>query len=512
MKYKVEQEQQLITEILSFADSPLDYVKFVFPWGQQGTPLEKHTGPKGWQRELFEEVEHQAISNQSLMDMKLDPKMLQSARSSGRGIGKSAGVGMLAHWMCSTHLGATTIVTANTEAQLRTRTWPEVGKWNTLAINSHWWEFSATALRPAPWFSKFVSEQLKIDPSYWYAQAQNWSEENPDAFAGAHNMAGLMLIFDEASGIPAPIWSVSEGFFIEPSKHRYWLVFGNGRRNTGEFFEAFHKNRNFWNPKSIDARTVEGTDQAVYQKIIDQYGEDSDVARVEVYGQFPLQGIDQFISRGLVLEAQNREVVPDPGAPLIMGVDCARQGADRSVIRWRQGRDAKSIPPWVSPGRTDVMTLANKVAEWIDKTKPDAVFIDEGGVGGGVVDILNSRGYKVTGVDFGSTRGVDTRRHFNKRVKMWDDMANWLERGAIDDSPTLRDDLVNLTYDHRGDSSQLWLETKKDMKKRGLASTDDGDSLALTFAEKVPRRDLQVSRLRFGAKSQIAIGVDDDIF
>ena len=116
--------------------------------------------------------------------------------------------------MLSTRLGATIIVTANTEQQLRSRTWAELGKWMTLSINSHWFHKTATTVKPAPWFQEALERDLKIDTGYYYAQAQLWSEENPDAFAGIHSSYGVCLIMDEASGIPAPIYSVSEGFFL----------------------------------------------------------------------------------------------------------------------------------------------------------------------------------------------------------------------------------------------------------------------------------------------------------
>lgn len=509
MKYRLDQEQKLLTQILSLADSPLDYALYVYPWGQKGTPLENVKAPRGWQREILEDVERQVKENRNKIALDLDPQMLREATVSGRGIGKSALVSMLNRWHIDTHLGATAIVTANTEQQLRTRTWPELGKWNTMAINAHWWEHSATALRPAKWYAEMVADQLKIDPAYWYANAQTWSEENPDAFAGAHNMQGIMVTFDEASGIHSKIWDVTEGFFTEPILHRYWLVFSNGRRNTGSFFECFHRNRNFWRTRNIDAREVEGTDSKVYEKIIAQYGQDSDQARVEVYGQFPRQGDDQFIPRSVVREAMSREILPDRGAPLVMGVDPARYGDDRFIIRFRHGRDARTIPPVVRTGNLSTVEAANLVAEWIDKVDPDAVNIDEGGVGGGVVDILQARGYRVEGFNFGS-KSDNPDRYFNLRCQMWDAMAEWLTRGAIDRSEALETDLTNVTYKHIGDSSRLWLETKDEMKKRGLASPDDGDALALTFARPVPRRDL---RSRRGAHRQrVAAGAGDDVF
>ena len=105
---------------------------------------------------------------------------------------------------------------------------------------------------------------------------------------------------DEASGIPAPIYSVSEGFFSEPTPNRYWFTFSNPRRNTGPFYDSFNSKRSFWINKQIDSRTVEGTDQKLFQTMIEQYGEDSTVARVEVMGEFPSADDDTVIPMELI--------------------------------------------------------------------------------------------------------------------------------------------------------------------------------------------------------------------
>jgi hypothetical protein len=183
----------------------------------------------------------------------LPPIMFRKATVSGRGPGKSALVAWLTWWFRSCVLGSTTIVTANTEAQLKTRTFAEITKWNTLAINGHWFETSVLSVKPAAWFEELLKRQLQIDTGYYYVQGQLWSEENPDAFAGVHNPAGVLLVKDEASGIPKPIWTVSDGFFTEPVLHRYYLAYSNGRRNSGQFFDCFHEDSERWRQRSWTA-------------------------------------------------------------------------------------------------------------------------------------------------------------------------------------------------------------------------------------------------------------------
>jgi hypothetical protein len=88
-------------------------------------------------------------------------------------------------------------------------------------------------------------------------EAQNWSEENPDAFAGVHSSIGTMVSFDEASGIPDSIYNVTDGFFTDTSPIRIWVIISNGRKNTGKFYESFHSASYFWNNTNIDSREVE---------------------------------------------------------------------------------------------------------------------------------------------------------------------------------------------------------------------------------------------------------------
>jgi hypothetical protein len=509
--YKTEQEQALMTEIWSprVSDNPLNFVMFCFPWGKPNTPLENEPGPRKWQREkLLKIKEH--IDNQNfkeLNDELLD--LFQDATVSGRGVGKSALVAWLILWFMSTKLGSTSIITANTEAQLKTKTWAEVGRWHTLAINSHWFERSAMALKPAPWFESLIKDQLKIDTGYYYAQAILWSEENPDAFAGAHNPLGMLLIFDEASGIPAKIWSVSKGFFTEVKcKYRFWFVFSNPRRNTGAFFECFHKNRAFWRNTHIDARQVEGTDKRLYDDIIAEYGEESDEARIEVKGEFPRRGDRQFISREAVEGAVSRPQLRDEHAALVMGIDPARFGDDSTRFAFRQGRDARSIPSVKLKG-LDNMEVVAEAVKWIEKVNPDAVFVDAGN-GTGIIDRLRELKFTVHEVWFGSE--PDDKQWADKRTEMWANVRGWLNEGCIPDDTELRDDLTGPEYEFVGGGDRLKLESKEKMKKRGLSSPDFGDALALTFTKKVARRDLIAMRKNTGRVSRQAKDTDYPIF
>lgn len=502
------QEQELMTALLEFKYDPEGFALFAFPWGKQGRPLERFDGPRQWQRDEFKRITDHLLLDIEKQRIGLPPSPLYVAISSGRGTGKSAFLSMLDMWVMSCWIGSTTIVTANTETQLRSRTMAELGKWHTMSINQHWFDKSSTSLRPSQWFGTLVKDQLGIDTQYYYVDAQSWSDENPDAFAGAHSQIGMMVQFDESSGIADSIWNVTEGFFTDLAPLRLWMAISNPRRNTGRFFDCFHKDRSFWETRFIDSRTVEGIDHGVYQRIAEKYGEDHDVTRVEVKGEFPRTGSNQFIGRDAAINAANRELTADEGAPLVFGVDVARYGDDESVIRMRKGRDARTWPVFRYKGLS-TMALSDNVAGLIDKYNPDAVFVDGGGVGGGVIDRLHQMGYRVTEVQSGEG-AEDSEKYLNKRVEMWGRMREWLTQGCIDNDDQLIDDITGPEYAIHP-KGQIKLETKEQMKKRGLASPNDGDALAHTFAGHVARLDNSMNKRRSRMVGRTA-QMDYDIF
>ena len=498
-----KQEQKLMTMLWTpaIADDPELFVKMVYPWGKAGSPLEFHAGPRDWQLDELRELADHIRLQKGKIDLGLIPDMWKKATASGRGPGKSALVAWLVHWFMSTRLGGTVIVTANTEPQLKTRTFAEISKWITMSINAHWFEVTVLSVKPKEWFKDALVNQLKIDAGYYFAQGQLWSEENPDAFAGVHNPLGVMVVYDEASGIPVGIFTVTEGFFTEPVLNRFWNVYSNPRRNSGGFYECFHSHSAFWRLRHIDSRIVEGIDTKIFDEMIAKHGIDSDVVRIEVLGQFPKQGNRQFISSEMVRAAQERKLEVDSHAPLIMGVDVARFGDDFSVIRFRQGRDARTHPTVKFKNR-DNMFIANEVAKLIDRFQPDAVFIDAGN-GTGVIDRLRELRYKVHEVWFGGKSG--SKEWANKRTEMFADLRAWLPGAMIDSDPRLFTDLTAAEYDFFGKAKDsVNLESKESMKSRGLSSPDDGDALALTFAERVARRD----RGQGPGRSRVAEGVD----
>ena len=457
-------EQELIEAVAGFDKDPLGYIKFAYEWNEG--ELSGEAGPRAWQSEVLS-----SIGNHLNSDKRFQPLLV--AVSSGHGIGKSALISQITMWGLSTCVDTKVVVTANTEAQLRTKTWPEIGKWHRLAINSHWFKFTATAL---------YTSDPKHEKS-WRADAVTWSENNTEAFAGLHNKKKrIIVIFDEASAISDKVWEVTEGALTDEDTEIIWIAFGNPTRNTGRFRQCFGNLRHRWINKQIDSRLVEGTNKEQISKWVEDYGEDSDFVRVRVRGVFPRASSLQFIPTDLVTQAMEREARCNVTDPLVLALDVARGGDDNCVFRFRRGLDARTLPPIRIPGSQvkDSMRLVSVAIDLLERHKPDAFFFDGTGVGGPVGDRIRQLGYPVFEVQFGAAS--PDPRYANMRAYIWARMREWLENGgAIHQDPILEQDLIGVEYSHNKKDA-LILEPKDKMKERGLASPDDGDALAMTFA------------------------------
>jgi len=464
---------------------PYAFVMTAFPWGEKGTELEGHAGPDVWQAKVLTEIRDRLAAN---------PHMpIREAISSGHGVGKSSLGAWLVFWALATCPDARCIVTANTEPQLRTKTWPEISRWHRLFIAPEWFQVTATSM-------------YSSDPNHertWRADAIPWSAQRTEAFAGLHNQGKrILVLFDEASSIDDVIWEVAEGALTDAGTEIIWIVAGNPTRNTGRFRECFPGGRFHyrWLTHKVDSRTAKMTNKSELEDQVKAYGEDHDIVRIRIRGEFPRGGSMQFIPSDLVEAAMSleRDVIPTELDPLVLGVDVARFGDDQSVLWLRRGRDARSIPPLKLRGVSTV-TLAQHISQWNEMHRPDAIFIDEGGVGGGVVDHCVFLGIPVVGVQFGGKADRMAARtqtgaaaYANKRSEMWGTMRDWIRGGALPDAdPELKADLTGVEYGYRmmDGVDSIQLERKQDMKKRGLSSPDMADALALTFAYPVEKRD-----------------------
>lgn len=467
----MELDHRLLDWLAACKDDPVAFAYGAFPWGEPGTVLEDaELDP--WQLHILE------LLRAGLIDVNT---AIQIAVASGHGVGKSALVAIIILWGFSTFPDTRGVVTANTETQLKTKTWAELGKWFNMFIAKAHFTLTATAL-------------MSKDPSRertWRIDQVPWSEKNTEAFAGMHNKGKrLLLIMDEASAIPDIIHEVAEGALTDADTQIIWIMFGNPTRPIGRFREAFKGGRfaKFWITFQVDSRTVKITNKKRLNDWIEAYGLESDFVKVRVLGEFPKHGLMEFFSAAEVEEAMTREVTVSKTDPVALGVDVARYGANNSVIFPRKGRDARSIQRRVYNGISTV-ELATKVFDFRAELHADGIFVDGGGVGGGVVDNLRNMHLFVWDVQFGAKDdgggrqwGIPGERYANKRAGMYGALRGWLKTGAIPNDPDLRRQMLALKYFYNN-RDEIQLESKEDMmdENDGL-SPDDLDALALTFA------------------------------
>lgn len=469
----IEVASALADDLAALTHDPAGFVRYAYQWGVPGTSLADKTGPDEWQTEHLNAIG---------VSLRANPyKPVLEAIASGHGIGKSCDGSWVTQWALMTCEDTRGVVTANTDTQLRTKTWAEMSKWYHLLIPPlrELFTLQATSIHSA----------LKEHERTWRIDTIPWSAHNVEAFAGLHNQGKrIFVLFDEASAIDDVIWETTEGALTDADTEILWLVRGNPTRNTGRFKECFGRYRHRWMTKQIDSRSVAITNKGQIQQWIDDYGEDSDFVRIRVKGQFPRAGSTQFIPGDIVDAAVARKVEPERWEPIIIGVDVARFGDDETVIAVRKGRDAKSFK-WTHHRNKDTMFVASEAARLRKTYNADIIFVDETGLGAGVVDRLRMLREPVLGVNFGSkplglTLADETMKVRNRRAEMWAAMRDWLKGGSIKDDPQLIADLTAVEYGYDADNSII-LEKKDDMKKRGLASPDMGDALALTFAAPV---------------------------
>jgi hypothetical protein len=286
-------------------------------------------------------------------------------------------------------------------------------------------------------------------------------------------------------------------------------VFGNPTKTEGRFRECWRRFRHRWMTRQVDSRTAKMANKAQLQGWIDDYGEDSDFVRIRVKGEFPRASSTQLIGPDLVDAARAEwkrrvpialvkralaagpwafaqlKIDPNQTAPKLLMIDVARFGDDETVIGFRQGQTFVVLRRYRG---LDTVQVAHYAAEWIQAIAPRATFVDANGVGAGVADILKDAGHEIIPVNT-AIRAMDERRFFNRRMETWWLMRDWLrEGGAIaDDDQQLGDDLAAPHYSF-AKKDQLQLETKDDMRSRGVPSPDAADCLALSFAQVIAQQ------------------------
>lgn len=414
---------------------------------------------------------------------------------SGHGVGKSTVEAWAVIWFMTTRPFPKIPCTAPTQHQLFDILWAEVSKWlrhSTALANELVWTKEKVYMRGYP--------------EEWFAVARTASK--PDALQGFH-AEHVLYIIDEASGVDDTIFEPVLGALSTPGARL--LMCGNPTQLSGFFYDSHNKNRASYSTFHIDGRKSSRVSQDFIETIIRMYGEDSDVFRVRVAGDFPLQEDDIFIPISLVENSIQTEFSPRKTPDLVhIGCDVARFGDDKTVIgykvdekvtfyRKRQGQDTMKTAD-------DIILLGEELVQRYKLDSPIPVKIDDGGVGGGVVDRLrqvkrnNPERFwwlEVYPVKFGQRIKHkyyhDSTTYMmavvKKLLQPYDEDGN---RKPVELILPDDDDLVAQLSGRKyalTEASKIKIESKDAVKKRGQPSPDEADCvLLLCLPVKPPKR------------------------
>ena len=414
--------------------------------------------PVRWQREALQAV----ITHDRL------------AIRSGHGVGKSAFIAWLIIWWELTHIPNKIAVTANRQDQLSDIVWAEIKFW-VKQLNPALQNLLEVTSDKVTW---------KADPDIGFAVARTARKEAPEAFQGFHSKHMLFLA-DEASGVDDIIFEVGQGAMSTPGAKT--ILTGNPTRTSGYFYNAFHKNKeNWWTRKVSSLELIEEGAPYVSKDFPDQiakeYGIDSNVYRYRVLGEFAVEDDDAVIPRGLIEAAINRDV--EPTGRIIWGLDVARFGDDSSALCKRRGNSVmEKIQTW--KGKNIVQTSGRVIAEYNETKKllrPEIIMVDSIGIGAGVADNLREAGLPVRDINVSETASA-SEKHNRLRDELWWRSREWFQ--AMDcrivEDQDLIDELSAVKYDFTS-SGKIIVESKNDLKKRGLKSPNRADAFNMTNA------------------------------
>jgi len=399
---------------------------------------------------------------------------------SGHGTGKDACASWLIMNFMTTRPYAKVVCTAPTNRQLADILWSELSKWFRRSIFRDEFVIQSDKIfhkeSPKEWWCRAVSPSVKAS-----------KEEQAETLAGFHG-DHLLIVVDEASGVPDPVFIPLEGAMTQPDN--IVLLIGNMTRGTGYFYDSHFdiKQRDKWNKLHWDSRDSENVDPAypIYMK--DKYGEDSNVFRIRVAGEPPKDDEKTFIPLSWAISCIDNEIPIAEDEPLYLGVDVARYGEDSSIILPRKGL---RIYPWTTFQGLNTIDLGGHTLEVMRDMDAEGIGIDEIGVGAGLVDWMHKlpgASRKVHGVNV-ATESSDKFRFHRLRDELWWEMREkcrnqqyWFPGSTAKEremSDELCNELSSLYYDFDANGAYV-IESKKTAKARGIKSPNIADALALS--------------------------------
>ncbi len=384
----------------------------------------------------------------------------------GHGIGKSTCCSWILLWTMMTRMPQKAVVTAPTAGQLFDALFSELKHWAN--------KMPDVLLQSIEIYSDRIVH--KAAPESSFITARTSSAERPEALAGVHS-ENVLLICDEASAIPEAVFESAAGSMS--GHNATTILIGNPTRNTGLFFRTHHQLKGDWKTMHVSCVDIPLVSSDFVEQIKSTYGENSNAFRVRVLGEFALRDDDSLIAADLVDSAMSRDVALDPQADLIFGCDIARYGSDRSVICKRRGNVVIEMRHWSGE---DLMGTVGRIVHEANMDKPAEICVDSIGLGGGVADRLRELGFNVRDVNVSESNALN-QQAYRLRDELWIAAKDWLETRAVklpkDDD--LRAELIAPSYAFAS-NGKIKVESKSELKKRGMRSPDLADALCLTFA------------------------------
>jgi len=273
------------------------------------------------------------------------------------------------------------------------------------------------------------------------------------------------------------------------------LMCGNPTRTSGYFYEAFHRMREVWKTHKVSCFDSSRCSADYTDAQALKYGVDSNVYRVRVLGEFPKQDDDTVISLAQVEDASVRAIEAE--GKIVWGLDVARFGNDRTALCRRRGNVVThKVLTWRNKDTMQVAGIIGRMFEELDSfEQPSTIVVDVIGIGSGVVDRMAELGLPVIGINVSESPAIGEK--FSRlRDELWWRAREWFEQMncALPDDETLMGELATVRYGIKSDG-KIKVESKDEMKKRGLPSPDVADAFVLTFAE-VGRGRQKVRRTR----------------
>lgn len=410
-----------------------------------------------------------------------------------KGPGKSAFLAWVMWWFLVCYSMAKIVACSITAENLADNLWAELAKWQ---------KQSRLLLAAFEWTQDRVYE--RHHPEQWFMSARSFKpsaspDQQANTLAGTH-ADNAMAVLDESGGIPPGVMAAADAILAnaDESEGRVGLVLqaGNPTEVTGCLYEAAVRHRALWWVKEIsgdpdDPKRAKRVSIQWAREQLEKYGRNHPFYMVNVLGQFPPGAANSLISLHDVVAAKARKIAAESYyyEPVVLGVDVARFGRDETSIAKRKG---PLVYPFQCYRNIDLMATTGHVARILNDEKPDACFIDETGLGAGVVDRLLELGHHVIGINF-AHQALEANRFLNRRAEMWWVMSEWTKRATVSlpDDPQLVSELPAPTFKYRSDG-KLQLESKEDMVKRGLQSPNRADALSLTFASPVATKRMKM--------------------